>query len=524
MDVVFVTSPPIFPALPAILLAKLRRAKLVVDLRDLWPDEVVAVGAASEGSLSIRVLRMIERLMYRSADLVTCTTPAFAETVGERGVGPQKSRLLPNGADLELFRPLPRENDVEAHYEFGDRLVVMYSGLLGIKHGLETVIDAAALLRDREDVVFFIRGEGPRREALEEQARELGLENVVFGGERPIEEVPYLLARADVCVTTLLPDPYLEKIVSVKIFEYLACEKPVVASLRGEGARVVEQSGGGIAIAPGDARAMAGAIRELLDSPERRAEMGKAGRRYVEEHHSRADDRRPARGVARRGDHRPPARAGDGRRVKLVYVTSSLPHGPLEAFLLPEIAALERLGHEVWIVPMWPRGDRVHADAEAFEARTLSEPLVSSAVLASAARELRPAPLARMLRSRPRTVAKNLLVHPKALWLARRLRELRPDHVHAHWISASATLAMVAAERAGIALEPDRAPLGHPRGEPPASKGALGVLRAHDQRGGRAGAAAARRAPRLEPGRAADGRAALRGHGHAARRAASCGC
>ena len=188
VDVVFVTSPPIFPALPAILLAKLRRAKLVVDLRDLWPDEVVAVGAASEGSLSIQVLRMIERLMYRSADLVTCTTPAFAETVGERGVGPQKSRLLPNGADLELFRPLPRENDVEAPYEFGDRLVVMYSGLLGIKHGLETVIDAAALLRDREDVVFFIRGEGPRREALEEQARELGLENVVFGGERPIAE------------------------------------------------------------------------------------------------------------------------------------------------------------------------------------------------------------------------------------------------------------------------------------------------------------------------------------------------
>jgi glycosyltransferase involved in cell wall biosynthesis len=136
--------------------------------------------------------------------------------------------------------------------------------------------------------------------------------------------------------------------------------------------------------------------------------------------------------------------------VKLVYVTSSLPYGPLEAFLLPEIAALERLGHEVWIVPMWPRGDRVHADAEVFDARTLSEPLISSAVLASAARELRPAPLARMLRSRPRTVAKNLLVHPKALWLARRLRELRPDHVHAHWISASATLAMVAAERAGI--------------------------------------------------------------------------
>jgi len=110
VDAVFVTSPPIFPAVPAILLAKLRGAKLVVDLRDLWPDEVVAVGAAREGSAPIRVLRAIERWMYRSADVVTCTTRAFADTVAERGVGEEKRRLLPNGADVELFRPLPREN------------------------------------------------------------------------------------------------------------------------------------------------------------------------------------------------------------------------------------------------------------------------------------------------------------------------------------------------------------------------------------------------------------------------------
>jgi len=283
-----VTSPPIFPALPAILLAKLRRAKLLVDLRDLWPDEVVAVGAAKEGSLSIRLLRLIERWMYRSADVVTCTTRAFEDTVAERGVGAEKRRLLPNGADVELFRPLPRENPVAAGYPFGDRFVVMYSGLLGIKHGLETILEAAELLREHEDVVFFIRGEGPRREALEDRVAELGLENVLFGGELPIEEVPQLLARADVCVTNLLPDPYLEKIVSVKVFEYLACEKPVVGALRGEGARVLDESGGGITVAPGDAQAMAAAILELRDDPERREALGKAGRRYVEEHYSRA--------------------------------------------------------------------------------------------------------------------------------------------------------------------------------------------------------------------------------------------
>ncbi len=138
--------------------------------------------------------------------------------------------------------------------------------------------------------------------------------------------------------------------------------------------------------------------------------------------------------------------------MKLVYVTSSLPHGPLEAFVLPEIAALERLGHEVWLVPMWPRGERIHEDAERHRERTLSTPVVSAAIAADAVRGLpRSLPLlTRTLRAKPRIAGKNLIVHPKAIWLARRLRELEPDHVHAHWAAASATLAMVAAELAQV--------------------------------------------------------------------------
>jgi glycosyltransferase involved in cell wall biosynthesis len=138
--------------------------------------------------------------------------------------------------------------------------------------------------------------------------------------------------------------------------------------------------------------------------------------------------------------------------VKLVYVTSSLPYGPLEAFVLPEIAALERLGHEVWVVPMWPRGERIHADAERHSERTLSAPVVSPAIAADAVRGLpRSLPkLTTTLRTKPRLAAKNLVVHPKAVWLARRLQELEAEHVHAHWAAASATLAMVAAELAQV--------------------------------------------------------------------------
>jgi glycosyltransferase involved in cell wall biosynthesis len=103
-----------------------------------------------------------------------------------------------------------------------------------------------------------------------------------------VEDIPFLLARADVCLSALLPEPYLEMIITVKVFEYLACEKPVVAALAGETARVLIDSSGGIVVPPGASQPMADAILELYHQPERRIAMGKAGRRYVEQHFSRS--------------------------------------------------------------------------------------------------------------------------------------------------------------------------------------------------------------------------------------------
>ena len=235
----------------------------------------------------MRIVRGIERWAYRRAACVSCTTQAFVETVVDRGVPPAKTLLAPNGADLELFRVLPPDNPVSGEYPFGDRFVVMYSGLLGIKHGLETVLEAAELLHGEKEIVFFLLGSGARRAALMERAREMGLDNVVWGGERSVDQIPHLLARADVCLSSLLPDPYFEKIISVKIFEYMACGKAVVAAQAGETARIVRESGGGVVVPPGDPRALADALLALHRDPERRARMGERGRRFVEENYSR---------------------------------------------------------------------------------------------------------------------------------------------------------------------------------------------------------------------------------------------
>ncbi|HJU53662.1 MAG TPA: glycosyltransferase family 4 protein, partial [Pyrinomonadaceae bacterium] len=288
LDVVFVTSPPIFTVVPALLLAKLRGAKLVLDVRDLWPDELVTYGGFGENSAAARVTRAIACWAYREADCVAATTEAIVDAVVERGGDRAKTFFLPNGADLELFRPLPPQNELSAQYPFGNRFVVMYSGLFGIKHSLEVLLEAASLLKDHKEIVFFLLGNGARRDALVEEARAKGLDNVIFGDERGVKEIPHLLARADLCFAAVRPEPYPKKVVSVKVFEYLACEKAVVGALSGESARVLDESGGGIVVPPGDARATADAILALYRDPARRAEMGKVGRRYVEEHYSRS--------------------------------------------------------------------------------------------------------------------------------------------------------------------------------------------------------------------------------------------
>lgn len=288
-DVVLITSPPIFPVLPAILLAKIRGAKLAFDVRDLWSDELVTFGEMPEESISVKIARKLENWGYRLADIVSVTTKTLAETVVDRGSQKEETYYLPNGADIELFRPFPRHNSISQKYRFGDRFVVMYSGLFGIKHGLETLLEAAVILRERKDIVFFLLGDGVRREKIERFIEEQSLDNVIIGGEVGVEDVPKVIAGADVCFASFKKGEYTKKIISVKVFEYLACEKPVIGAFEGESAKVIEESNGGIVVSPNDAKAIADAIMKLYDDPSRRNEIGKAGRRYVEANFSRSE-------------------------------------------------------------------------------------------------------------------------------------------------------------------------------------------------------------------------------------------
>lgn len=287
VDVVMVTSPPLFPVVAGLVTAAVRRARLVVDIRDIWPDELVAVGAASPGSAVVKALARLEALAYRRADLVTCASPAYVPVVAQRGAGDRAVELR-NGADLNLFRPVEADRDELTRAGVTEPFIVMYSGLLGMKHGLDALLDAATALRDRTDIGFVLVGDGADRARLEERAAQRELTNVHFLGERPVERLAGLLCAADVCVATLRPDPRLDRIVSVKLYEYMACARPVLAAVAGEGARVIEEARAGLVVPPGDAPALADGILALASlDPSERIAMGRRGHRDVVDHHSR---------------------------------------------------------------------------------------------------------------------------------------------------------------------------------------------------------------------------------------------
>jgi glycosyltransferase involved in cell wall biosynthesis len=278
-DVVIATSPQFLVTLSGWVLSRLKGTPLVTEIRDLWPDSIVAVGAAPVTSLLVRGLGILERFVYRQSDLVVSVTRSFVPLLRDRGA--RRVVFISNGADPEAFASPVDRTAVRARFSLGERFVASFVGTLGMAHGLDTVLDAAEILRDRRDVLFWLVGEGARREELQAEARRRGLENVRFEGQLPRGDVPDVLAASDTALVLLRPDPLFETVLPSKMFEAMAAACPVILSVRGESRALLDECGGGIGIQPGSGAALAEAVLELEADPERRRRMGALGRAYV---------------------------------------------------------------------------------------------------------------------------------------------------------------------------------------------------------------------------------------------------
>ena len=284
-DVVIVSSPTFFSIGSAWLLAKMKGARFVVEVRDLWPAIFVDLGILTNPVI-ISFLERLELAAYRCADAVVVVTEGFRLQIASRGIPLEKIVTIPNGADLDRFHPrTPRTDQRQRLGADQDQLLVLYIGALGISQTLMTVIDAAALLDD-ERVHFALVGEGAEKSRLLTALRERSLENVTMLDAVPRDEVPDLIAAADVCLVPLRDVPLFESFIPSKLFEYLAMGKAVVGSLRGESAKILCEAGG-MVVPPEDPQAMAAAVRHLATEPEQRRIMGKRGREFVRVNYNR---------------------------------------------------------------------------------------------------------------------------------------------------------------------------------------------------------------------------------------------
>lgn len=269
---------PVMMAKPALRYRRKHAVPIIMYSLDLWPESLLA-GGVSRDSFVFRFYHRVSARIYRSMDRILVTSARFAPyLIREFEIPASRIRHLPQYAE-DLFQPLPpRKRDGTVN--------LMFAGNVGILQNTGILLDAAKLLR-QEPVVFHIVGDGSELEHLKNRARDDGLQNVVFHGRRPVEEMPALYADADAMLVTMKDDPVLSLTLPGKVQSYMASARPVIGSIGGETACVIADADCGFCAAPEDPEALVGAIRRFLacDHPE---QLSQNARAYYDAHFTRA--------------------------------------------------------------------------------------------------------------------------------------------------------------------------------------------------------------------------------------------
>jgi glycosyltransferase involved in cell wall biosynthesis len=300
VDVLWGTSPPIFQAWTAWLLARLKGKQWLLEVRDLWPEFAVQVGALRNRGL-IGLSEWLEGFLYRHSDQVVVNSPGFVEHIQEVGASAKEILIVPNGVDL--IRDVLE--DVEARdaakgalshrallretHGLGGKFVALYAGAHGMANDLSQLVDAAVTLQQDPRIAIVMVGDGPEKVALQERARAEQLNNLIF--LPPVEKasVPALMAEADCGIAVLKAIPMFATTYPNKVFDYMASELPVVLAIDGVIRQVMEAAEAGVYVTPGDGAEIGEAIRGLADDPELAKDMGRKGKRWVEAHFDRLD-------------------------------------------------------------------------------------------------------------------------------------------------------------------------------------------------------------------------------------------
>ena len=290
VDLVLATSPQIFTAAAGLALARLRRTPFVLEVRDLWPESIVSVGALPATHPMIHALERLERHLYRNAAAIVSVTDSFVDHFVAHGVARSKIAVIKNGADLDLFAPSTPPAPLRQQLNIpADALLVLFCGTIGLAHDVGLLARAAAIAPPDLPFHVVVVGDGAGREALATEIAALGVQGRVhLLPAVPRREVPALLAAADLSAIVLRDSPTFAGVLPSKIFEAMAMQTPILLGVRGEAQTLVESAQAGLAFTPGDPAALVATLRAfvMLGTPGR-ATMGQHARSFALLHHDR---------------------------------------------------------------------------------------------------------------------------------------------------------------------------------------------------------------------------------------------
>ena len=286
-DIMLVSSPPLTIGLAGLAIKLCRGIPMVFEIRDLWPESAVTTGVLTNRHM-ISFLAWLERKCYSKSAALNVLTPAFKDNIVKRGLmASERIVNIQAGVDIDEMHPSEFSESIRQELGWGKRKVVLYAGAIGRANKLQQLVDTAKLLADRTDILIAIVGSGMEEEAIRKQIVELNLTNILLHGSRPKDMMPSIIASADICAAVLMKNDTFKTVYPNKVFDYMACGKPVVLGIDGIIRELVERETAGIFAEPENPEALRSAILALVDDENYAAECGRNGRLCVERDFSR---------------------------------------------------------------------------------------------------------------------------------------------------------------------------------------------------------------------------------------------
>jgi colanic acid biosynthesis glycosyl transferase WcaI len=287
-DVILAPSPPLSIGASAWIMARLRRARYVYNVQEIYPDIAVSLGALKNGSL-IRLLETLERFVYRNSAAVTVIAPRMRERLIHKGIPGDKVHVIPNFVDMARLQPAPRSNDFSRRHCLDGVFSVTYAGNMGPAQGLDIVIEAARRLPRDSRAKFVLVGDGIESDALTRRADAVGRDRVAVIPYQPNTLMPQIYGASDMCLVTQAAATGSDAIPS-KAYRIMASARPIIAVTddRSDLAALVRAAGCGAVVTPGDADELARIVTEASRDPDAWRRMGVRGRAHVEAYYARS--------------------------------------------------------------------------------------------------------------------------------------------------------------------------------------------------------------------------------------------